>query len=153
MKFCSIPGGSVFFSKLFMVACVTGWMLFSTAYADDGYVVICNAKNPIDSISNVDLMNIFLGKKVSWDDGKKITFVTLKEGESNKQFLRDHVKKNPQQFKNYWKKMLFTGKGSIPKAFSDDAGVIEFVSENEAAIGYISKETAADGIKAVQISN
>lgn len=134
-----------------MAAGMTFVFFFSNAYANSEYVVVCNASNPITSISKVDLMNIFLGKKVTWDDGKKITFITLKEGESHKQFLRNHVKKNPQQFKNYWKKMLFTGKGVIPKAFSDDEGVLDFVSKNEAAIGYISKEATPDGVKTLQI--
>lgn len=138
---------------LFILMCVFITLCSTNALANGDYTVICNASNPAASISDVNLMNIFLGKKTSWDNGKKITFVTLKEGDSHKQFLRKQVKKNPQQFKNYWKKMLFTGKGVIPKSFSDDAGVVEFVKNNEGAIGYISKETSADGIKILPISN
>lgn len=141
--------------KTFLLMCVCAFMFMFVmhAQAEDGYVVVCNAANPVSSISHVDLMNIFLGKKVSWNDGKKITFVTLKEGDSHKKFLRNHVKKNPQQFKNYWKKMLFTGKGVIPRSFSDDSGVIGFVKANESSIGYLSKEQVADGIKILPINN
>ena len=153
MKFNCLSARFVF--RVFLI----GILFFGFAsmpsfiYAEGEYVIICNASNPVSSISSVDVMNIFLGKKVSWDNGQKITFVTLNEGESHKQFLREKLKKNPQQFKNYWKKMLFTGKGVIPRSFPDDAGVIDFVSQNEAAIGYISKQASAQGIKTIQITN
>ena len=142
--------------KLFslMIVCMALLSIVNAANAEGTYAVIVNAANPVASLSSADVMNIFLGKKASWDDGKKIEFVTLKDGDANKDFLKDHVKKNPQQFKNYWKQMLFTGKGVIPPAYDTDAEVTGFVSQNPEVIGYVSAAGArASGVKAIQINN
>ena len=145
-------GTIIHFPLLFV--CIGTVFILKTAFADEGYAVIVNSANTVASLSSADVMNIFLGKKASWDDGKKIEFVTLKDGDANKAFLKDHVKKNPQQFKHYWKQMLFTGKGVIPQAFDTDADVAGFVSQNPAAIGYVSTAGAsASGIKIVQVTN
>ena len=97
-------------------------------------------------------MNIFLGKKATWENGNKITFVTLKDGDTHKTFLRTYIRKTPEQFNYYWKRMLFTGKGVIPKSFESDQEVIEFVSRNKNTVGYLSNPTTAAGIKMISIA-
>lgn len=121
--------------------------------ADDSIALISHKSVPESSLSSTDVMNIFLGKKTTWDNGSKITFVTLKGGNTNKTFLRTYVKRNPTQFKNHWKKMLFTGKGVIPQSFSTDEEVIDYVSKNENVVGYIAKESVKDGLKIISITN
>lgn len=120
--------------------------------ADAGAVLIVNSNVQKISFSKTDVMNIFLGKKTTWDDGSKITFVTLKGGDAHKKFLRTYIKRNPTQFKNYWKKMLFTGKGVVPKSFAADADVIDYISKNVNTVGYISTSVSADGIKIIPVS-
>ena len=40
------------------------------------------------------------------------------EGDDHSDFLRMYVGKTPQQFKNYWKSQVFTGRGKAPEAFT-----------------------------------
>lgn len=121
-------------------------------HADGDGVLVANSGVSTEALTKTDVMNIFLGKKTTWDNGSKITFVILKEGDTHKKFLRTYVKRNPTQFKNHWKKMLFTGKGVIPKSFASDADVVDYVSKNENTVGYISSSGSTAGTKIITIT-
>jgi ABC-type phosphate transport system substrate-binding protein len=132
----------IFFSIVF--ALVTG-----AAHAN---VLIIANKNVKDSvITKADLKEIFLGKKVQWTDNTKIRFVTLKESGSHKTFLRTYINKSSQQYSNYWRKMVFTGKGKIPKSFATSAEMIEYVSGTNGAVGYIESSATSSNVNTINV--
>jgi ABC-type phosphate transport system substrate-binding protein len=106
-----------------------------------GIVIIGNNNIPESSLSKTDIQNIFLGKKTKLD-GAKITFVILKEGDVHESFLKEYLSRTPAQYKKYWKKIVFTGKGKAPKTFKTEEALVEYVKNTEGAIGYIGSETA-----------
>jgi hypothetical protein len=67
--------------------------------------------------------------------------------------VKAYTQKTPSQFKSYWKKLVFTGKGSAPKSFHTDAEVIRYVAETPGAISYISSETRPENVKILKISD
>lgn len=103
-------------------------------------VIIGNKNIPESSLSKTDIQNIFLGKKTKLDS-TKITFVMLKSGDVHKSFLKEYLSRTPAQYKKYWKKIVFTGKGKAPKAFKTEEDLIEYVKNTEKAIGYIGSDT------------
>lgn len=139
-KFC-FPVVFVFFILIHLVL-----------YADENVLLIANNDTTLDTLTQTDVMNIFLGKKTTWDTGNKITFVTLKEGPTHHKFITTYVKRNPTQFKNHWKQMLFTGKGVIPKSFESDKDMIDYVSKNKNAVGYVSSVAPTDNVKVIAIT-
>ncbi len=118
---------------------------------DDGYAVIANKANSTDSFSARDLKQIFLGKKTTWPDSKKIVVGVLKKGPVHKKFLKEIVKKNVKQFSTFWVKATFTGTGDPPKSFSTDAELKDFVKANPTAIGYIPQSLMDDTIKKIEV--
>ena len=124
------------------------------SYADD-LIIICNQSVPVDSLSKSDIQRIFLGKKTEWFGGNKIAFVLLSDkgevGEVHNRFLQDFMGKTPTQYKNYWKKMVFTGKGRTPKSFKTSDELIDYVSKTAGAIGYISTNAQKETVKTIQI--
>ncbi len=144
-----------FFSKrLFYIVFLILLMISKNhLYAED-FIIIANKNVPVDSLSVVEVKNIFLGNKTKWRNGNKIVFVTLRDGVAHKKFIRTFLKRNPSQFKNYCMRMLFTGKGVIPKSFPTDDTAINYISKNENVIGYISKEVnGGDNIKVISVAN
>jgi ABC-type phosphate transport system substrate-binding protein len=93
--------------------------------------------------------NIFLGKKTKWDNGQQIVIVTLKDSETHKNFLKKYIAKTATQFKSYWKKQVFTGKGSVPKSFEKEEDLLDFVAGTEGAIGYVSSGLNTDAVKTI----
>jgi len=120
-----------------------------TSFAE--VLIIANKNVSEDSISKVEVKNIFLGKTVKWADKSNISFVILKNG-IHKDFLKEYIKRSSSQYKNYWKKMVFTGKGSQPRAFETEKELIQYVAETDGAVGYISKGTEMINVKTINVN-
>lgn len=121
----------------------------TAAFAD--VVVIANKNVSETSMSKDKVKQIFLGKVVKWQDGSRIRFVTLK-GDSHKSFLKEYIGRSEAQYKTYWKKILFTGKGSMPKSFDTEQEMAQYVANTKGAIGYISKNTAAENVASISVN-
>lgn len=110
------------------------------------FVLICHKGMPVTKLDKPTIENVFLGKttKIA-DEGKdavKVTLTIHKEGAVHDSFLKSCLNKTASQFDSYWKKQVFSGKGTMPKAFEKDKDVIEFVGKTEGAVGYIAVETS-----------
>ena len=114
-------------------------------------VVIVNNDVSETNLDKGSIKKMFLGKKTSWSSGDKIIPVTLKDGPIHKTFMKNYVKKSHSQFSAFWKQAIFTGKGTPPRSFGDEAELVKFVAETKGAIGYISSDTSTDEVKLIQI--
>ncbi|MCP4111003.1 MAG: hypothetical protein GY749_36680 [Desulfobacteraceae bacterium] len=121
--------------------------------ADTGTKIIINDSVEAEAITRDDLKKIFLGKKVKWNSNQSIKIAVLKEGGIHENFLRTYIQKTSSQFRYYWKKLLFTGKGIPPKSFTSEDEIINYVSSTVGAIGYASSGIQKDGIKVITIKD
>ncbi len=112
--------------------------------------VIGHAKFPAGSLSKGDVEAIFLGKKAKIG-GTKVVLATLKGGDTHKTFLKAYVGKTTSQYRNYWKKLVFTGKAKAPKSFKSEKALAAFVAKTPGAIGYIAAGDAPAGTKAITV--
>ena len=94
---------------------------------------------------------MFLGKIKKWPNGEKITIAILRGGSVHDAFIRKYVGKTPKQFTNYWRKMVFTGRGKMPKKFTTQEKLVEFVAKTRGAIGYIDSAIPAKEVKELLI--
>jgi ABC-type phosphate transport system substrate-binding protein len=141
--------------------CLAGAVLAATATwgraapegeASGDVVVVANRGWPVATVTRTDLENIFLGRKTQMGD-KRVTFAVLKGGAAHERFLRDCVGKTEAQFKNYWKQMVFTGKGSAPMAFDTEAELLRYIAATDGAIGYVGAgaKFSSDQVKRVAV--
>ena len=89
------------------------------------HIVLIGNADIEDSLTSEDVKQIFLGRKTRWHDDSTITFVLFNDNTATPIFLKEYVKKTPFQYKNFWKKQVFTGKGRMPKSFKHPEDVIE----------------------------
>ena len=129
--------------------CIVFALVMETAYAD--VLVITNKAVPETEMTKEDIKEVFLGKKVQWKNRSKIHFVTLDDPDVHKAFLRAYINKSEQQYSNYWRKMVFTGKGKIPKSFKTTEDLLEYVADTKGAIGYIDKNTTAVNVNTITV--
>ena len=111
----------------------------STAAIAEEVVLIVNSDSAITSISARDAMNIYLGKKSSWSNGTTVVPFSHGDDAITGTFARTYVKKSAQQLDLYWRKLVFTGKGTPPEKFSDSKLMKRAVASRRGAIGYILK--------------
>jgi ABC-type phosphate transport system substrate-binding protein len=136
---------------IFLAIVGMAFALPSVTFAGE-VVVIANANAPAGSLTKDDVKNIFLAKKTQWDDGQKINFVTLKSGQTHDDFLKNYLGKSTSQFQRYFRTLVFTGKGSVPKSFDSEAALVGFVEGTDGAIGYVSSGTATGSAKVLTIN-
>ena len=140
----------------FILAAFIGIILPAPGIAADvGVMVITNHSVKKNSITQKDLEKIYLGKKTRWDNGKKIVPVILDDRDIHENFLSKYIKKSPEQFNNYWKRQVFTGRGKELKSFNSLEETIDYIKNTSGAIGYItsdpSKVNYDDLLKSVKI--
>ena len=127
--------------------------LTCAANATAGDVVIVGNKNVAVSSINKDMLKaIFNGSKTTWDDGSKIDFFVLVKGSDvHKSFLKGFLNTSPSQFERYWRKQVFTGTGSLPKAFNSESDLLSHVAANDGAIGYVSASVDTGSVKVITV--
>jgi ABC-type phosphate transport system substrate-binding protein len=118
-------------------------------------LVIAHPDTPLSSLEKKEVKDIFTGKKTRWDGKLKVVIATLKNSEIHRQFLGKFIKKTPAQFRNYWRRKVFTGEGKSPKSFKNEAELIAYIAKTKGAVGYISTASAVKdkAVKRITIDN
>ena len=132
-----------FVKYIFSVCLVLSSMTFASM------TVVAHPSVADANLTGAEFQAMFLNKKKSWSDGTKVIPVVLKGGAVHDAFLAK-VKKSASQFSNYWKQIIFTGKGVPPKEFATDAEAIAYIMATPGAVGYVS--AATDGVKTINVN-
>jgi ABC-type phosphate transport system substrate-binding protein len=136
-----------------LAATILGAVAFCTcaALAAAGeIVVIVNPKNATASVTADQVEQIFLGKTASLPGGGSANPVDQTEGSPLRDdFYQKAAGKTSAQVKAIWSRLVFSGKGTPPKALGSSADVKKLVASDTNAIGYIEKSEADATVKVV----
>jgi TonB family protein len=115
--------------------------------------VIANTSVKADIISSPELQRIFLQESSSLGDGTRVEPVIEKDGPVHKAFLHEYLGRTEEDFQTYYRALVFTGRGSMPKVLSSDAEVVAYVARTRGAIGYVSSDgdTSMGGVKTLLV--
>jgi hypothetical protein len=113
--------------------------------------VIANASVQESSISLDELKGVFLITKTSLHDGSHVEPVLLKGGSVHESFLKEYLGKTDSALETYYRSLVFTGKGSMPKILATDAEVEAYVAKTKGAIGYVSAAPTTAGVKSLEV--
>lgn len=115
------------------------------------FKLIANSSVGASSVSADELKNVFLITKTSLSDGSHVEPVLLKSGATHEAFVKQYLGKSDAALQTYYRSLVFTGKGSMPKELATDAEVAAYVAKTKGAIGYVSSGTAAGGAKTLEV--
>ena len=132
----------ILFINLMLALCLASTNVFAEL------AIVVNPKNPTAKLSPGKVKKIFLGKKKRFKGGKNIVVIDHNAGSSKDAFLNKVINKNASQFKAYWSRIVFTGKGKAPLILSE-SDVIGKVASDEKAIGYVDKSKVDGSVKVV----
>lgn len=125
-------------------------LLSANALAGD-VRIIANPSVNAEAISASEIKSVFLQERNSLHDGTHVEPVLSKGGPTHEAFLRDYLGRNDDALQNYYRSLVFTGKGSMPKALHSDAEVVAYVAKTRGAIGYVSATAVVDGVKTLAV--
>ncbi len=115
------------------------------------FKVIANNSVGTGSISADELKAIFLQEKSSLSDGSRVVPVLAKGGPAHETFVKRYLGKTEDALMTYYRSLVFTGKGLMPKTLDSDAEVLAYVAKTKGSIGYISPSGSTEGVKVLEV--
>jgi ABC-type phosphate transport system substrate-binding protein len=116
-----------------------------------GVKVIANPQLNVTRVSPGDLKDIFLQTKTSLVGANHVEPVLLKSGAAHELFVQWHIGKTVTTLMNYYRSLVFAGKGTMPQMLESDAEVVAYVARTKGAIGYVSEETITRDVKILEV--
>ena len=118
---------------------VTTWVLASAALVAQATELVAIVHPDAPTLNKEQVVDVFLGR------APRATPVDLPHGNPLRaEFYLRTTGRDLAQVKTVWSRVIFTGKGLLPKEYPDAAAVKKAVAENPRAVGYIEK-SALDG--------
>lgn len=113
--------------------------------------IIANPSVAASGISSDDLKRVFLVTKSSLSDGSHVEPVLEKGGATHEAFIKEYLGKTDAALSTYYRSLVFTGKGTIPKTLASDAEVVSYVAKTKGAVGYVAAGTPVTGVKELEV--
>lgn len=113
-------------------------------------LVIVNAQNSITALEKKQVIDLFMGRVSAFPQGEPAQTLDLKPGTPLRaDFYRRLTGKNEAQVDAYWATLVFAGRMSPPRQFSDDRQLISEVQRNISAIAYVPRQALPTEVKVV----
>src|SRR4029450_4507174 len=93
-----------------------------------------------------EVRDIFMGARTAVG-GVAVEPVFEESGAAHELFLKTYLGKSDSALPNHFKTLVFTGRGTQPKAFASDAEVLKYVAATKGAIGYVSAPADPPGAR------
>jgi ABC-type phosphate transport system substrate-binding protein len=114
-----------------------------------GSVLIANKDVPVDSISPAALKDIYTGKTAYWQGGQGVVLAVL--ADSNDAALKEVSGMDASQFKTFWQRLVFSGRGQLPKKADDAGSLVALVAATKGAIALVPAEAGLTGVKVLEV--
>ena len=109
-------------------------------------VLIAHLQAPVNSISRDEAINIYMGRLRRFPTGEAVQPL---DGPAKAEFYRLLVNKELADINAYWARLVFSGRTSPPRSFEQNQTVLDYVSANPDAIGYIERAELNSKVKVI----
>ena len=124
------------------------------AQGQNGFRVIVNTANPVDSMSRNEVSDLFLKRMTRWDDGRRVLPVDQNVTSSVRaRFSKRIHRRSVPAVKNYWQQQIFAGRDVPPPEKASDREVVAYVESNPGAIGYVTADVNLSSVKVLKVEN
>ena len=133
---------------LFLIAALCGFTAFAKA---QDVALVVHPDFAETSVTADDVKQILLGSLAKWRGGQVVKLVVLTDGAVHTKVIRDFTQRTPEQFDKFWKRLVFTGAGTLPAQAKSDAEVIAYVAANPGAIGYVAVGSVSANVQVLSL--
>jgi len=135
---------------LLLVCAMLGLVVAATA-SPSALKLIANESVTASAVSVAEVQDAFLQTAPNLGSGGRVVPVLEKGGPTHEAFLKEYLKKTDVALLTYYRSLVFTGKGVMPKILDNDEEVVAFVAKTKGAVGYVSAGTPSPGTKTLQV--
>ncbi len=139
--------------KRFSYVFIAVWMvvLVSAEATAGGVKIVANPSVAVNSVSLAELKSVYLEEKNALMDGTHVQPVLVKGGAVHEAFLKQYLDKSDPALQIYYRSLVFTGKGSMPKLVQSESEMLAYVAKTKGAIGYVSASAGVEGVKVLDV--
>jgi hypothetical protein len=121
-----------------------------SAWAD--IYVIVNHANPIQHLTQKDVLNLYMGRTHAFADGDYALGFDLPRGNPvRSEFYQTLTGLSDAQVASYWARLMFTGQTLPPQPLPSEGEMLSVVGRNPSAIGYVGKAPADADVRVVLV--
>ncbi|WP_166424496.1 hypothetical protein [Paraglaciecola sp. 20A4] len=114
--------------------------------------VIANSSVNVTTLSESRVRWIFSMRQTTWEDGSAIkVYVLNKQDPAHQFFCKNVLSLFPYQLERTWNKLAYSGLGEKPILVNDSQEMIEMISQQPGAIGYILSNTLPPNTHVIRI--
>lgn len=113
-------------------------------------VVVVNKNNHINALSKREVVDIYMGRYITFPDGSSVKPIDLPAmSELKNRFYLNLVNKSERKINAYWARALFSGRAKPPQSVSSIEEAISYVGNSEYTMAYIPKSKVTNAVKVV----
>lgn len=112
-------------------------------------VIVTHPNSGVDKLSREEVAAIYLGQTKKLASGATVLPIDLSANAGKTKFYAEIANKDLREINAYWAPKIYAGKGTPPKQVDNPAEVLEIVSSNKGAIGYVPRAAADKRVKVV----
>jgi hypothetical protein len=102
--------------------------------ASEGIIVVANAADKSIKLNRQQVRNLFMGGAVPYE----LEAISLPSNNQTRVLFNTKVVGlTESRIQSYWAQMRFTGRKRAPKEIDDESSVLEYLKNNEGAVGYL----------------
>ena len=113
--------------------------------------VIANPSVTNNVISAREIRTVFLGE-TNRLGGAHVEPVFQKGGQAHEALLKEYLRQSDAELQAYYRALVVTGRGSMPKELGSEREVVAYVSKTKGAIGYVGIDAQVEGVRVLAIS-
>ncbi|WP_150305676.1 type 2 periplasmic-binding domain-containing protein [Pseudomonas saliphila] len=131
--------------KILSVAFLSCLLLAGFARAD--IAVVVTVDSPLRTVSQNDLINVFMGRYRRLPTGETALPVDLSPLKAR--FYRALVDKDLAEINSYWARLIFSGQASPPLQMQESDEMLQYIRRNPGALGYLDAAAVPDDVRIV----
>jgi hypothetical protein len=125
-------------------------LLISLCSNAQDLVVVVNKSNNINELSKREVIDIYMGRYVTFPDGESAKpFDLPAESQLKNDFYLKLVNQNERKINSYWARVLFSGRAKPPESVESITEVLSHLKNTQSAIAYIPESEVTSIVKVV----
>lgn len=127
------------YAKFLLLLLTILWL--DTGVAQPRIAVIAHQESSFTEISRKQLVDIYMGRLLSLPNNRIPLPLDQPGGSPLRERFYESLTERPMaQINAYWARLMFSGRATPPRMLPDSAGILQTVSQNRDAIGYIEED-------------
>ncbi len=112
--------------------------------------VVVNAANKVESLSQQQVVDLFMGRNAAFPDGSFVLPFDLPvDNKIRKQFYEIIAGKTIPQINAYWARLIFSGRATPPRVVKSTKELLTAMKNNKNGIAYIDSALLNKNVKVV----